>query len=158
MTTRRAFIGVVGDAAAWPLGAYAQQAESVRRMGVLMGTSERDPDQQALISALVRALADLGWREGSNIRIEYRWASGDAKRLQAHAVELVQSAPDVIFAQGTPSTTALRRGTGATPIVFVMVTDPIIAGLVASLGRPGGNVTGFANYELTMCLKLVGTP
>ena len=113
MTTRRAFIGVIGDAAAWPLGAYAQQAESVRRMGVLMGTSERDPDQQALISALVRALADLGWREGSNIRIEYRWASGDAKRLQAHAVELVQSAPDVIFAQGTPSTTALRDGRDA---------------------------------------------
>ena len=151
---RREFITLLGGSAvAWPLAARAQQGERVRRIAVLMGTSEGDADQQARISALVRALADLGWREGSNIRIEYRWASGDAKRLQAHAAELTQSAPDVIFAQGTPATTALRRGTGTTPIVFVMVTDPIIDGLVASLARPGGNVTGFANYELTMGVK-----
>ena len=151
---RREFITLLGGAAAaWPLATRAQQGERLRRIGVLMGTNERDADQQARISALVRALADLGWREGSNIRIEYRWASGDAKRLQAHAAELTQSGPDVIFAQGTPATAALQRGTGTTPIVFVMVTDPIIAGLVASLARPGGNVTGFANYELTMGVK-----
>jgi putative ABC transport system substrate-binding protein len=150
---RRKFLATLGGATAWPLAARAQQPERMRRIGVLMGTTERDADQQALVSALVRTLADLGWREGSNIQIEYRWASGDAQRLQAHAAELSQSAPDVIFAQGTPATTALRRGTGTTPIVFVHVTDPISAGLVPSLARPGGNVTGFTNYELTMGVK-----
>jgi putative tryptophan/tyrosine transport system substrate-binding protein len=116
----------------------------------LMGTSESDPDQKGMVSTFTRALADLGWTEGTNIRIERRWAEGDFARLRTHASDLARLAPDAIFAQGTPATTALRQAAPATPLVFVMITDPISSGLVSSFAYPGGNITGFTNYEFSM--------
>jgi putative tryptophan/tyrosine transport system substrate-binding protein len=147
---RREFIVTLGSTAAWPLAARAQQQQRGRQIGVLMGTSESDPDQRGLVSVFTRALADLGWTEGANIRIDRRWAEGDFNRLQTHALELARVAPDAIFAQGTPATTALRRAAPTTPLVFVMITDPISSGLVSSLAYPGGNITGFTNYEFSM--------
>jgi putative tryptophan/tyrosine transport system substrate-binding protein len=130
--TRREFITLLGGAVAWPLAARAKQA-AMPVIGVLMGTEESDPDQKALVSAFAQALADLGWRDGRNIRIEYRWASGDTGRLREKAAELASIAPDVVLAQGTAPTTALRQAAPATAIVFVMVTDPVGSGLVSSL-------------------------
>jgi putative ABC transport system substrate-binding protein len=155
---RRAFITLLGGAAAgWPLAARAQQGERMRRIGVLMGTDESDPDQKALVSAFVHALADLGWRDGRNIGIDYRWASGDTGRLREQAAELARLAPDVVVAQGTPATTALRHTAPATAIVFVMVTDPVGSGLVSSLAHPAGNITGFTNYEYALGGKWLET-
>ena len=148
---RREFISLLGGvAAAWPLAARAQQPERVRQIAVLMGTSENDPDQKSLVSTFTRALADLGWAEGTNIRIERRWAEGDFAWLRTHALDLARLAPDAIFAQGTSATTALRQAAPATPLVFVMITDPISSGLVSSFAYPGGNITGFTNYEFSM--------
>jgi putative tryptophan/tyrosine transport system substrate-binding protein len=148
---RRDFITLIGGAmAAWPLLGRAQQPDRMRQVGVLMGTSESDPNQSALISAFTRSLADLGWKEGANIRIERRWADGDLARLRTQATELARIAPDALFAQGTPGTTALRQAAPTTPLVFVMITDPVSSGLVSSLAYPGGNITGFTNYEFSM--------
>jgi putative ABC transport system substrate-binding protein len=148
---RRDFITLIGGAAvSWPLAARAQQPERMRRIGVLMGTADTDPDQKALVSVFVRALEDLGWKEGTNIHVEYRWAAGDTARLRAQAEEFARLAPDAIFAQGTPATAALRRAAPTTSLVFVNVTDPVGSGLVSSLAYPGGNITGFTNYELSM--------
>src|SRR5262249_56349894 len=148
---------LVGGAVAWRLAARARQPDQMRRIGVLMGTEENDPDQKALVSAFAQALADLGWRDGRNIRIEYRWASGDTGRLREKAAELASIAPDVILAQGTAPTTALRQAAPATAIVFVMVTDPVGSGLVSSLAHPGGNITGFTNYEYALGGKWLET-
>ena len=137
---RREFITLIGGAAAWPFAARAQQSPGVKRVGVLMGTADSDPDQKALVSMFSQALAELGWKEGINIHIEYRWAAGDAARLPSLSAELARLTPDAIFAQGTP----------ATPVVFVNVSDPVSTGLVSSLGHPGGNITGFTNYEFSM--------
>src|SRR5262245_4674870 len=121
MIRRREFIGLLGGAAAaWPLAAHAQQPDRVRQIGVLMGTSESDPNQKALVSAFTQALAELGWKEGTNIRIERRWADGDIARLQTQAAELARLTRDTFFVQGTPGTTALRRAAPTTPLVFVM--------------------------------------
>jgi putative ABC transport system substrate-binding protein len=147
---RRAFITLLGGAAAWPLAARAQQPDRVRRIGVLMGTAESDPDQKAMVSVFTRALEDLGWKEGANIRIDRRWAEGDVAGLRTQALELARLGLDVIFAQGTPATTALRQAAPTTPLVFVNISDPIGSGLVSSLAYPGGNITGFTNYELSM--------
>jgi ABC-type uncharacterized transport system substrate-binding protein len=148
---RREFITLIGGAAAsWPLAARAQQAERMRRIGVLMGTSESDPNQKAMVSAFTGSLADLSWKEGTNIRIETRWAEGDLARLRVQAAELARLAPDALFVQGTPGATALRQGAPTTPLVFVMITDPVSSGLVSSLAYPGGNITGFTNYEFSM--------
>jgi putative ABC transport system substrate-binding protein len=148
---RREFITLLGGAAAtWPVAARAEQAVRARRIGVVMGTADSDPDQKALVSVFTRELAALGWDDGTKIDIEYRWAAGDAARLRAHAAELAHLAPDAIFVQGTPATTALRQAAPTTPLVFVNVTDPVSSGLVSSLARPGGNVTGFTNYEFSM--------
>jgi putative tryptophan/tyrosine transport system substrate-binding protein len=151
---RREFIALLSGSAVassllWPLAARAQP-ERVRRIGVLMGTSESDPNQKALVSTFTRSLADLGWKEGANIRIERRWAEADLARLRSQAAELARIAPDALFAQGTPGTTALRQAAPTTPLVFVMITDPVSSGLVSSLGHPGGNITGFTNYEFSM--------
>ena len=147
---RREFITLVGSAAvAWPLAARAQP-EGIERVGVLMGTADSDPDQKALVSVFSQALAELGWKEGTNIHIEYRWAAGDTARLPALSAELARLTPDAIFGQGTPVTTALRRAAPTTPVVFVNVSDPVSTGLVSSIARPGGNVTGFTNYEFSM--------
>jgi putative ABC transport system substrate-binding protein len=152
---RRELIALLGGAAAtWPLAARAQQP---RRIGVLMADAESDSEQQAMVSAFVQRLTDLGWTDGRNISIEYRWAAGDVNRLRAHAAELAGLKPDVIFAQGSLSTTALRQAAPATPIVFANVSDPVSSGLVSSLAYPGGNITGFTNFELTMGGKWLET-
>jgi ABC-type uncharacterized transport system substrate-binding protein len=149
---RRRFVALLGGAVAacWPLTARAQQVDQMRRIAVLMGTADSDPDQKAMVSVFTRALEDLGWKEGANIHIEYRWAAGDTARLRAQAAELARLPLDAIFAQGTPATTALRQAAPTTPLVFVNVTDPVDTGLVSSLAHPGGNITGFTNYEFSM--------
>jgi putative tryptophan/tyrosine transport system substrate-binding protein len=148
---RREFIALLGGAAgAWPLAARAQQSDRARRIGVLMGTAESDPDQKAMVSVFTRALEDLGWKEGANIRIDRRWAEGDVAGLRTQASELARLGLDVILAQGTPATTALRQAAPTTPLVFVNISDPISSGLVSSLAYPGGNITGFTNYEFSM--------
>jgi putative tryptophan/tyrosine transport system substrate-binding protein len=147
---RRSFITLLGAAAAWPLAAHAQEAGSVRRTGVLIGFAESDPDVQSWIAAFRGALAKLGWTEGRNLRIELRWAGYDPDRMKTFAKELVDLRPDAILSVTTPVTVALVRETQTIPIVIVTVADPISSGFVTSLGRPGGNVTGFALYEPSM--------
>jgi putative ABC transport system substrate-binding protein len=145
---RRQFISLLGRAAAaWPLAAHAQQAGPVRRIGVLIGFAESDPDVQSWFAAFRGALAKLGWTEGSNLRIELRWAGYDPDRMKTFAKELVDLRPDAILSVTTPVTGFLVRETQTIPIVIVTVADPISSGFVTSLGRPGGNVTGFALYE-----------
>jgi ABC-type uncharacterized transport system substrate-binding protein len=146
---RREFITLLGGAAvAWPLAARAQQPEQMRRIGVLMNRPTDDPEDRAYLAAFRQALQQLGWSEGRNVQlIDYRWASGDADRVRKYAAELVAFAPDVILAAGSPSVEALQRVTRTLPIVFVRVSDPVGGGFVDSLARPGGNVTGFMQYE-----------
>jgi putative tryptophan/tyrosine transport system substrate-binding protein len=151
---RRTFITLLGGAvASWPLAARAQQPEKMRRIGVLMNLAERDPEGQARIGALREGLAKLGWTEGRELQIEYRWFAGDPDRARAYAAELVKLKPEVIFAGATPSVAALQRETRSVPIVFAQVADPVGAGFVASLARPGGNITGFASFEYAIAAK-----
>jgi putative ABC transport system substrate-binding protein len=154
---RREFITLLGGAAvALPLATYAQQAERVRRVGVLMGYPERDSKGQAEIAAFRGELQTLGWTEGRNSLIDTRWATpGDAESMQRFAKELVALAPDVILSHTTPTTTALLQQTRTIPIVFTVVGDPIGSGFVASFPRPGGNVTGFNVSEPTQGGKWV---
>ena len=148
---RRDFMTLVGGAAtAWPLAARAQQAQRMRRVGVLIGFAETDPDVKSWFAAFRGALAKLGWTEGSNFQIELRWASDDLDRMKAFAKELVDLRPDAILSVTTPVTNALVRETQTIPIVIVTVADPIASGFVTNVGRPGGNVTGFALYEPSM--------
>jgi putative ABC transport system substrate-binding protein len=144
---RRQFITLVGGAAAWPVVARAQQAGLVRHVGVLMNVVEDDPGGVAEVAALRQGLTELGWLEGRNLHIEFRWPGGDIGRVQALAVELVRLKPDVLLARSTPTTAALKRDSGSIPIVFVNVTEPEEQGFVKSLARPGGNITGFTNFE-----------
>lgn len=147
---RREFITLLGGAtAAWPLVARAQLAER-RRIGVLMGYAESDPEAQIRLAAFKQGLLALGWDESRNLRIDLRWASGDIDRASAFARELLALHPEVILSNTTPVTTALQRETKTVPIVFTAVSDPVNAGFVASLPRPGGNVTGFINLEPTI--------
>jgi ABC-type uncharacterized transport system substrate-binding protein len=147
---RREFISLLGGAlTAWPFAAQAQQREQMRRIGVLIGFAESDPDVQSWLAAFRGALAKLGWTEGSNLRIELRWA-GDPDRMKTFAKELVDLRPDAILSVTTPVTGALVRETQTIPIVIATVADPISSGFVTKLGRPGGNVTGFALYEPSM--------
>ena len=143
---RREFITLLGGAAAWPLAARAQQSERMRRIGVLMTFTERDPEGQARVTAFREGLQKLGWTEGRNIRIDYRWVP-DAKLIPQFAKELVALEPELILANSTPATASLREHTRTIPIIFVQVIDPVGAGLVDSLARPGGNVTGFISSE-----------
>src|SRR5215468_2477393 len=136
-----------GGAAAWPLAARAQQPERMRRIGVLMNLAADDPEGQARIVAFVQGLQESGWTDGHNVRIDIRWAADDAARFQRYAEELLVLAPDVILASATPSVQALQHATRTVPIVFANVGDPIGTGLVASLARPGGNITGFTPFE-----------
>ena len=146
---RRDFIAIVGGAAAWPLTARAQRSDRIKRVGVLIGFAENDPAVQSWLAAFRGALAKLGWTEGSNLRIELRWA-GDPDRMKTFAKELVDLRPDAILSVTTPVTGALIRETQTIPIVIATVADPISSGFVTNLGRPGGNVTGFALYEPSM--------
>jgi ABC-type uncharacterized transport system substrate-binding protein len=151
---RRDFITLLGSAAAaWPLAARAQQGERMRRIGVLMNLAADDAEGQARIAEFLQGLQQLGWTDGSNVRVDYRWAAGDAGRFQRYAEELLAFAPDVILASATPSVQALQRATRTVPIVFVSVTDPVGAGFVQSLARPGGNTTGFLQFEFGLSGK-----
>jgi putative ABC transport system substrate-binding protein len=144
---RREFITLLGGAAGWPLAARAQQGERMRRIGVLFGLAADDPESQARHTAFVQGLQELGWTDGRNIRVDTRWGAGDGDRIRKYVTELVALAPDAILATGTTVTGPLQRATRTVPIVFVNVSDPVGAGLVASLARPGGNITGFAALE-----------
>jgi putative ABC transport system substrate-binding protein len=147
---RREFIAGLGGAAAWPVATWAQQAERVRRIGVLMGGDESDPVWKAAFYAFTRALADSGWTENHNVRIELRWGGGDNDRIRGLAQELVDLQPDIILANGTAPTVAVQRETGTVPIVFVNVSDPVAQRIVARLDRPSGNITGFAFLEASL--------
>ena len=147
---RREFIAGLGSAAAWPVVAGAQQAEHVRRIGVLMIYGENDPAAKALLFGLTQGLSELGWSDGRNLRIDVRWAAGNADRMRLLAKELVDLRPDTIVSHGTPVTAALQRETRTIPIIFLPISDPVGAGFVESLPRPGGNVTGFINMEAGM--------
>jgi len=150
---RREFITLLGGAAAWPLAARAQQPERVGRVGVLMNLAADDPEGLARFAVFVQELQQLGWNEGRNMRIDHRWAGGSVELFRKYALELVALAPDVILACGFPSMVALHPVTHSVPVVFVLVSDPVGAGFVESLARPGGNVTGFALYEFGMSAK-----
>jgi len=144
---RRKFLATLGGAAAaWPLAARAQQPQRVRRIGVFM-PGAADPAGMANVTGFVQSLAQLGWTDGQNVRIDYRWGAGDVERYRAIATELVALAPDVVLAFGYSTVSALQKATGSVPIVFAGVTDPVGGGLVASLARPGGNTTGFITSE-----------
>ena len=148
---RRDFIKGIVSAGAWPLAARAQQRAQMRRIGALIGFTETDPpDVQSWLAAFRGALAKLGWTEGSNLRIELRWGGADPDRIKTFAKELVDLRPDAILSVTTPVTGALIRETQTIPIVIATVADPISSGFVTNLGRPGGNVTGFALYEPSM--------
>ena len=151
---RRAFITLLGGAVAgWPLAARAQQDERVRRVGVLMPAAESDPEYQVRMAAFQQALGQLGWTIGRNVRIDTRWATTNADRIRTSAAELVALAPDVILAFGESAMPALRQATRTVPTVFVQVADPVGAGFVDSLARPGGNVTGFMVFEFSLSGK-----
>jgi putative ABC transport system substrate-binding protein len=153
---RREFITLVsGAAAAWPLAARAQQSDRVRRIGVLMGWAEGDPEAQARLTAFATSLGGLGWIDGRNCRIELRWSAGDVERMHRDALELIASTPDVILAMTNPMVQVVHKLTRTIPIVFVQVSAPVESGLVASMARPGGNMTGFANFEGAMGGKWV---
>ncbi|MGB9323310.1 MAG: ABC transporter substrate-binding protein, partial [Pseudolabrys sp.] len=147
---RREFISLIGGAAAWPLAAQAQQLERMRRIGVLMAYGEGDAEGQSFTAAFVHGLQELGWTNGRNLRIDYRWAAGDVERMRALAKELVELQPDAIVAHTTPVTAAVQRTTRTIPVVMAAVSDPVGDGFVASLSRPGGNITGFINIESSM--------
>jgi putative tryptophan/tyrosine transport system substrate-binding protein len=147
---RREFIAGLGSAVAWPLAARAQQSERMRRIGVLIDWAEADPEAKAALSALSRGLSELGWIDGRDVRMDVRFGSGDIDRMRSLAKELVDLQPDAILASSTPATAALQRVTRTIPIVFVTVGDPIGPGFVASLPHPGGNITGFTNFEASM--------
>jgi putative ABC transport system substrate-binding protein len=147
---RREFIAVLGGSAAWPLAARAQQADRVRRMGVLMPGGENDPGAKAGLSAFTQALAGLGWIDGRNVRMDPRWGGGDINRMRAFAQELVGLQPEVILATTIAATAAVQRETRTIPIVFVNVADPVASGIVARLDRPTGNITGFASFEASL--------
>jgi putative tryptophan/tyrosine transport system substrate-binding protein len=148
---RREFITLLGGAAAAdPLAARAQQGERVRRMGVIRGTAEGDLETQARTAALLQGLAQLGWTDGRNLQIDIRWGGGDAQLIRKSAAELAALAPDVIFATGSASVAAMLQATRTVPIVFAIVPDPVGSGFVSSLSRPGGNATGFMQFEYSL--------
>src|SRR5262245_25859367 len=149
---RREFITLLGGAAAWPLAARAQQ-ERMRHIGVLANLAAEDPQTQTRHAAFLQALQQLGWTVGRNVRIDYRWTAGKIEEIRRHAAELAALAPDVIVAPGTSSMGSLLQATQTVPIVFVLVSDPVGAGYVASLARPGGNATGFAQYDYSLSAK-----
>jgi putative ABC transport system substrate-binding protein len=150
---RREFITLLGSAVAWPLAARAQQPERMRRIGALMNVAADDPVGQARIAAFLQGLQELGWTVGGNVRIDYYWPAGNADRTRGYAAELAALAPDVILTTGSATVGPLLQATRAVPIVFVTAVDPVGAGFVASLARPGGNVTGFLAFEYGISAK-----
>jgi len=154
---RREFITIAGGAAASSLAAQAQQGSRLRRIGVLMGLSADDEEGKLRRKAFESAWPELGWIEGRNIRVDYRWAHGDTELMRTQASELVATAPEVVLADGTSVLAALREATQSIPVVFFGVSDPEGAGIVSNLARPGGHMTGFANFEPTMGGKWLQT-
>jgi putative ABC transport system substrate-binding protein len=153
---RRTFITLLGGvAAAWPLGARAQPPERTRRIGWLMGLAELDPEVQRRNVVVIAVLREFGWIAGRNLHIDYRYLTAD-QSFDAQTAELIALAPDVLLANTTPATRALQRATRTIPIVFTQVVDPVASGIVTNLARPGGNVTGFTNYETSMGGKWLG--
>jgi putative tryptophan/tyrosine transport system substrate-binding protein len=144
---RREFITLLGGAAVWPLAARAQQGERVRRIGVLLNLAENDPEGKARLGAFLQGLQQLGWTNGRNVQIEYRWSAGDPDRTRGYAAELAAFAPDVILATGSAALGQLLQATRTVPIVFTQTADPVGGGFVDSLARPGGNATGFLAFE-----------
>jgi putative ABC transport system substrate-binding protein len=149
---RREFMILMGCATAWPLAAHAQQPDRVRRVGVLIGLSD-DTEGQARVAVFRQALQALGWTEGRNVQFIYRWSAGDVAQARPFAKELLDLRSDVILANSTPVAVAVRDTTRTTPTVFVQVSDPMTAGVVRSLERPGGNLTGFTNFESSIANK-----
>src|SRR5262245_21001854 len=147
---RRDFITLLGGAAAWPLGAQAQQAANIRRIGVLNPFAANDPEVQTNMSAFRQSLQKLGWTEGRNVRIDYRWGGADAGRIRVQAIELVALRPDVILVSTSLALQPLQSETSSIPIVFTQITDPVGSGYAASLANPGGNITGFTPGEFSM--------
>jgi putative ABC transport system substrate-binding protein len=151
---RREFIAMLGGAtAAWPLTARAQEGKRVRRVAALMPYTANDPQAQNRNAAFLQGLQQLGWTVGRNVQIEYRWSEGSEDDTRKYAAELVALAPDVIFTSGSAAIGPLRRATRTVPIVFVLVPDPVGAGFVDSLARPGGNITGFTQFEYSVGAK-----
>jgi ABC-type uncharacterized transport system substrate-binding protein len=151
---RREFITLLGGAAAaWPLAARAQQPERVRRVGVLLPAAADDSQYQAWVGAFLQALALLGWSIGRNVRIDTRWATANAETIRSHAAELAALVPDVILAHGNSAVGALLQTTRTLPIVFPVIGDPVAGGFVESLARPGGNATGFMNFDFSFSGK-----
>jgi putative tryptophan/tyrosine transport system substrate-binding protein len=150
---RRDFIAGFSGAVAWPVVPRAQPSEPMRRLGVLMAYGDEDPEAKAWLAAFLRGLRELGWAEGRNLRIDIRWTAGSSERIRRSAKELVDLQPDAILSDTTPVTAALKRETRTIPIVFMTVSDPVGSGFVASLARPGGNITGFSNHESSMVGK-----
>src|SRR5215831_16460275 len=144
---RREFITLLGGAIVWPLAAQAQQRERMRRIGVLMNLTADDPEASARVTVFAQGLQQLGWTAGHNVRIDYRWGAVDADRSRRYAAELVALAPDVVLAAASSAVAALQHSTRPVPMVFVNVADPVGAGFVDSLARPGGNATGFIVFE-----------
>jgi putative ABC transport system substrate-binding protein len=153
--SRREFIALVGGGVAWPRAARAQPRERMRRIGVLMAYPESDAVYQAYIEAFREGLQKLGWAEGRNIRIDYRWATSDLEAIRRFAKELVALQPDLILSSSTPTTASLLQQTRTIPIIFANIFDPVGSGFVASLPRPGGNATGFMILEASMASKWV---
>ena len=153
---RREFIKVIaGSAVAWPFATRAQQSERMRRVGVLLGIVESDPETNARLKAFRLGMRDLGWIEGRNIQIEYRFAGSDPKAIDKHVTELVGLAPDVIVANTVPAMAALKPATSTIPIVFVVVSNPVGQGFISNLTHPGGNITGFSFLELEIVGKWI---
>jgi ABC-type uncharacterized transport system substrate-binding protein len=153
---RREFIAALGGAAAAvPFATRAQQAEKLPLIGVLLANAREAPLTAPSVAAFTTAFAELGWTDGSNVRIDYRWAASDLERMQVLARELVGKQPKVILGQSTPVVAALRRETKTIPIVFISISDPVQSGLVGSLAHPGGNITGFANFEPSLAGKWI---
>ena len=153
---RREFVTLLGGAAAWPLAARAQQPDRMRRIGVLMNTTV-SPEQQTNLTAFLQALQQLGWTAGRNVQIEIRWAEGDPREIRKHAGELAALAPDIIVATGNAGMAPLLQATRTIPIVFNNVADPVGAGFVKSMARPGGNATGFIQFEYSLSAKWLET-
>jgi len=150
---RREFILYLGTSAAMLPLAGVRSAERVRRLGILMSTREGDPVGVTRVAKFREGLAQLGWREGQNLQIEWRWSGGDIALTRRYADELVQLAPDVLLANGTPATVALKQATSTIPIVFSVVNDPVSQGIISSMAHPGGNITGFSFLEYSMVGK-----
>jgi putative ABC transport system substrate-binding protein len=147
MMRRREVLTLLGGAATWPLAARAQQGQRIRRIGMLLNITADDPQSQARLAAFAQSLQQLGWAIGQNVLVDYRWGRGDAEAMRKHAAELVALAPDVILAHSSAALAPLLQVTRTVPIVFTIVADPVGAGYVEGLARPGGNATGFTNFE-----------